>query len=233
MSQCSEFLTLHANGLLVTPKKAFKSPLKIEILQMYAADKDLAAMHAIYIHSREFLYIPVHKSPLLVALIPRPWHYRYTTSYNSLSMLWSIIETYTTLLGIKRDKLIIESDELDDKMFKTLEADLNEEQFLEVMRKLTIEKIQLHERFIHGMFDYKFPVEYILTPFVFPKIEMLQEEDRKEYDKRMGNYFEEKNKIMNSKLEKATPEGEYIPKNFFPNKGWSNLEYYKFLKINE
>jgi hypothetical protein len=234
MSRCQDFLAIHANLMLATPRVAFKSPLSLQVLQAYMADEDLRIKHSEYMHSREFLFIPVHKSPLLIALIPRSWHYRYTDSFESLSMLWSIISSYSTLLNISRDELIKQSDEMDEKMFEAMnDPTMDEKKFCSIMSDITIQRIQIHERFLWDMLKLKFPVEQILTPSLFPTIQMLQKDDQDKYYDRMAHYFETKEALRNVREEKATPEGEFKSKNYFPNKGRNNLEYYKFLKINE
>lgn len=234
MSRCQEFLTIHANLMLATPRVAFKSPIALQVLQAYMADDDLRVKHSEYVHSREFLFIPVHKSPLLIALIPRNWHYRYTDSFESLSMLWSIISSYSTLLNVPRDELIKQSDEMDEKMFEAMnDPTMDEKKFYNIMTDVTIRRIQMHERFLWDMLKLKFPVEYILTPPLFPTIEMLQKDDQAKYFERMAHYFETKEALRNAREERATPEGEFVAKIYFPSKGRNYLEYYKFLKINE
>ena len=231
MSQCQEFLTIHANLVLATPRVPFKSPLNLQALQAYMADDDLKIKHSEYMHSREFLYMPVHKSPLLIALIPRPWHYRYTDTFASISTLWSIISCFTTLLNLPRDELIQELDDLDDKMFEDIK-NMSQEQFINYMAKFTIDKIQMYERFIWKTFKLKVPMEYILTPHMYPTIKMLCDEDKLKYNERMAHCFETKEILRNVKMEKASPEGEYVAKSFFPSKGRDLFEYYNFL-INE
>jgi len=229
MSQCQKFLKLHANQMLVTVD-GFKSPMDIRILQAYLGDDDLKIKHSEYVHSREFLFMPVHKSPLLVALMQKPWHYRYTDSFSSISLLWSMISSITTLLKIPRDDLVAKLDEMDEKMFERLKVIKNgEEDFKSVMGDFTIEKIQTYERFLWKILNLKMPVEFILTPHMFPKIENLMQDDQKVYFQRMAHCFETKEVLRNVRLEKASPEGEYVFKKYFPNKGQNLQEYFNFL----
>jgi len=120
---------------------------------------------------------------------------------------------------------------MDKKMFEDIK-NMSQTQFTNYMNKFTIDKIQLYEKFIWKTFKLKVPVEYILTPHMYPTIAMLCDEDKLKYNERMAHCFETKEVLRNVKMEKASPEGEYVAKSFFPSKGWSLLEYYQFL-INE
>jgi hypothetical protein len=211
--------------MVVRPKQPFKNLIDVRMIQAYMADDDLKIKHSEYVHSREFLFMPVHKSPLLIALMPRPWHYRYTDSFASISLLWTFITVITTLLKLPRDKVIEELDILDKN---TLE-NLNEKTFRETMMNYTIQKIQIYERFLWKLLNLNFPVELILTPHMFPNFEQLTKEDQDSYLVKMAHYFETKELLRNIRMEKGSPEGQYKHKIYFPNKGQNLFEYYKFL----
>ncbi len=249
MSKCQDFLTVHANNLLVTRKTAFKSPVQPSILIAYMSDQELKASLSDMVHSRDILYMPVHVSPLFVYLNEKPWHYRYTTSFKMLSELYTIIRAYSNpkdyyyMANEKRIneaiiKMMNDMTESEDFMYEHVKGNLGSPEFISFMQHSTITRIQLVERCLHSMFDLPFPVEFILTPAMFPPIDALQKEDQSLYYERMEHWYNMKQSVANERIKKESGTEEYVDKKYFPSLGSKNYEallheYYVYLKLNE
>lgn len=222
----SQVLTLHANELLVAPKfNNFKTPISPFVLNGFQSDQNLRITLSDYVHSANILVMPIHCSPLLVYLMPKKWTYRYTDSFKTLSMLWSIIQCYccTDYIGknveqtkAAKDELISKCSDLNDALIAAVKNTNGVEQaFYSVMEKFTIERIHIHEACICKMFGFTFLIESIYTPYMTPTFNVLEKNAQSTFTSVVKHFFQTKEALINVRIERASPEGTHVSKQYF------------------
>lgn len=222
-------LDIHPSGKAVSvkPKYHLKIPVTPQLLNGFLGDEAFKTDHADYMHSRDFLVMPVHVSPLYCAIQKLPLKQRYTDSFESISILRTIIQCFRVnpyLESGENRKCIVEShnwmieqtNALEEKMFEALEK-LNTEDlkgFIQIMEQSTLERIHVLEETIWRMFKLEriMPLEYCLTPKVTPSFQGKPEDARR----LMAHYFETKQLLRNIRMEKSLPDDvEYEPVRYF------------------
>ena len=236
---------VHESGKLVTRKIPYKSPVLPQLMNGYTSDAELRVQDARMINSREFLFMPVILSPVLIYLIGKQWHHRYTTSFSVIYQLWIIGRTYSNpedpyylfnkeAVDKARSTMMDEMTLFDENLFKSVQnfpLNVSEGEFLKFMQIATIDRIRILEKCIQATFSMPFPP--LLTPYEFPSIDQLSKEDQLGYWKYLENYFECKGAVRSDRLKKESgieENREYFPA--IKEKNYSKLlrEYFLYLR---
>ena len=250
MDDYTKYLKVHPSGKLVTRGVLYKSPVVPQLMNGYTTDQALRIQDARMLNSREFLFMPVHISPVLVYLASeKQWHYRFTTSFSVFSRLWTIGRTYSNpedpyyqmnkeAIDKARDDMMLEMTQFDDTFLKDVQSfptDMCEADFVKYMQISTINRIRILEKCIQRCFQL--PFQLPPTPYEFPSINQLSKEDETNYVKYLKHYFDCKAAIRRDrlKLESGIDENrEYFP-SLIATEGGVNFskllrEYFLFLK---
>ncbi len=242
-------LEVHASTKLITRKIPFRSPVLPQLLNGYASDEELRVSDARMIHSREFLFMPVHISPVLVYLIGKPWHHRYTDSFSVIYQLWTIGRTYSNprdpyyqmnkdTIDKARAVMMDETTLLDAKIYDFFHSpegkDLPKDDFVKYMQIATIDRIRILEKCLQSYFHFHgFPP--LLTPYELPPIESLTKDAQAKYWEHLEHYYDLKQVIRVDRLKKESnidDQTEYFPTLRAAVKDYDALlrEYYNYLK---
>jgi hypothetical protein len=238
-----QFLEIHASQVLVTRKIPYKTPIIPQLLNGYASDRDLRIQDSRMLHSREFLFMPVHMSPVLIYLINKPWHHRYTDSFSVIYQLWTIGRTYSNpqdpyyqmykeRIDAARAVMLEEMTRFDEQLIQHMRTtELSQDAFISYMQVATIDRIRILEKFIQSLFNMPFPP--LQTPYEYPLVTKLSLEAQGKYEEHMAHYYDSKQVVRNDRLKNES--GFEESKNYFPSlatKNYSGLmyEYYQYLK---
>lgn len=212
-------LEVHPSGQavnLIAPFDKMTTPIIPQLLNGFMADEELKRDHSVYMHTRDFLPMPVYKSPLLVFIMKRRWDNRFSDSFAVISILRQIIQCYCLnpfldytkenkkLMDDAHTCMINETSRLEENMFDELQKIENPADFVQIMERTTIERINILEKCIHSMFNFDFPLEYSLTPREAPPID--KSIDKKHISRLFCHFFETKQLLRNVHMEKALPD---------------------------
>lgn len=213
------------NAVSVPQQYQLNVPVTPHLLNGFLSDPELRNDHADYMHTCDFLIMPVHVSPLLCAIQKLSWRKRYVDSFESISILRLIIQCFRVnphLPGDKKrireahDWMIEETNKLEMALVEQLEelTDDNLEGFITIMEQSTLRRIRILEETIWRMFSVGkvFPLAACLTPLETPNLT----EGLPEMRRVTARYLETKQLLRNIRAEKALPEGNtYQPVNYF------------------
>jgi len=251
MADLWKFLEVHASGALVTRKIPFKSPVLPQILNGHVSDEQLRVADSRLLHSREFLFMPVQMSPILIYLIGKPWHHRITDSFAVIYQLWIIGRAYSNpndpyyqmnkeTIDKARTIMMEEMTVLDEKIhdyFHSPEGkQLEKDDFVKYMQIATIDRIHILEKCLQSCFHFHgFPP--LRTPYEFPTLAMLPKEAQSKYWEHLAHYYNLKQVIRVDRFKKECgleEEKEYFPslRGAFNSDSYDTLlrEYYNYLK---
>ncbi len=244
-----KFIEVHPTGKLVTRKVPFKSPVLPQILNGYASDPDLRIQDSRLLHSRDFLFMPVHMSPVLIYLIGKPWHHRYTDSFSVMYQLWTILRAYSNpedpyyqmnkeTIDRARATMMDETTIFDEQLYQFFHSDagnnLPKDDFVKYMQVSTINRIRILEKCLQTCFHFHgFPP--LLTLYEYPTIDQLTKDAQGNYCKYLENYYNMKQIVRVDRLKKECgleEEKEYFPSLRGAVKDYDALlrEYYNYLK---
>jgi len=221
-SQFQKVLSLHATGKAVSLNPAFKlkTPVTPQVLNGFMSDEAFKRDHSMYMHSRDFLPMPVPASPLLCMIMHnRPLFERYTDSFKTLSMLRIIVQCFALNPYLRNERILKAQQVLLDKtiameeqMHKDIEACKDLDEFIVIMEHTTYYRIHTYEECVHDMFDLQVPLDHCLTP----TDDAVTVQDASAIPALLTHYFATKQEIRNVRMEKALPEGEeFIKVNYF------------------
>lgn len=253
-------LEVHPSGKAVNllPQYAKMTiPIIPQLINGFMADEELKRDHSVYMHTRDFLPMPVFKSPLLVFIMKKHWDNRYADSFQVISILRQIIQCYCVNPFLDYNKenekrladahswMVEETSKLEEGLFKELEGGAD---FVTTMERTTIERIHILEECIHRMFDLDIPLEYCLTPPQAPPLDSGIE--KRQVAQLLCHYFETKQLLRNVHMEKGLPDdAKFEPTVYFDIEDmktrifrdsslhngyldrWTIAEYINFLKL--
>lgn len=204
-------LEVHGSGkaVVLNPKFRLKTPVTPQLLNGFMSEEAFRIDHSMYMHSRDFLPMPIPASPLLCMIIQRPMFERYTDSFKTLSMLRTIVQCfalnpYLCNERIKKAhrKALEDTAELEERLHEQIQGI---DGFLELMERSTFERIHVYERCVHDMFNLDVPIEACLTP-----VERgILAQDPEAMQKVLYHFLKNKEAIRNVRMEKSLPEGEH------------------------
>jgi len=229
-------LSLHPSGKAVSlnPKFKLKTPITPQLLNGFMSDEAFRRDHSMYMHSRDFLPMPVSASPLLCMIMHgRTLFERYTDSFKTLSMLRTIVQCFAVNPFLRNDQImnahkrvLEQTTVMEEALHKELENVTDVNQFILIMKKSTLYRIHMYEQCVRDMFKLDVPLECCLTPD--------EENVPMELQSILQHYLETKEAIRNVRLEKALPDGQsFTPIKYFtfPSDYQTLMaEYLKFIK---
>lgn len=227
-----DFFIVHPGQRMIKMKQHnFRIDVNPDYLLGYNGDAEERARNSIYIHSRDFLIMPIHNSPMYVFLTSarNTWVPRYVDSLAVITNLTIIIHAYTTNPGLNYYTLhkerIDSAKELWDENLTVLDnkykneqlpdiyrrfanEEINEKQalqeFLIVMENATFERIRISERCLAMIFG----LPCLETPKEVVNINNYAKEQRAKFPEILCHYFETKQQVLNQRMKLATPEDE-------------------------
>ncbi len=248
-----KLLEVHASQVLVTRKVPFRSPILPQTLNGYSSDESMRVADSRLIHSRELLFMPVHKSPVLIYLIGKPWHHRYVDSFEVFSELWTICRAYSNpsepyyqmnkdAIDKARATMMEEMTAFDAQRVAFFHSSpgnaLEKDDFVKYMQVATIDCIRILEKCAQSCFHFHgFPP--LQTPYEYPPVTVLTKEAQSKYWEHLSHYFNIKQVIRVDRLKKESgyeEEKEYFPSLRVGEPGAPAtydallLEYYQYLK---
>lgn len=214
-SEYTQILLLHGSGKLVSvkPGNKPKTPVTPQLLNGFMSEERFRIDHAMYMHSRDFLPMPVPASPILCLLMQSRSHFnRYTDSFATLSQLRIIVQCFALNPYLRNERIekahakaLEQTVVLEEQMHKEI-ANIgdNVDQFIKILERTTYYRIHIYEQCVHDMFEMNIPLACCLTP----SNETVIAQDVDRMQSILFHFLKNKEAIRNVRMEKAMPEGE-------------------------
>lgn len=230
------FFEIHPSGKAVQVRNPTRvRDFSVQVLNAYNVIDQCRSVDACYLFSRPILVMPVHVSPIYALLrydTKLQWTERWVDSFESLSVLRTVLQCYSSNPEMDfykaNEERIVAARSHYEKVIMELEEQLhaalapihrgsgNErsklEAFLALMSQFTMQCINALERCIMAIFAVDAP----LTPAdLLPDVSCWSEKRRSALPMFCAKFFETKQVICNTRLEKSCAEGTFVQRRWF------------------